>query len=241
MVVGMRTIAQATRAAALTGGTQLPGRPRRDGSVPLSRFVDVGADFEPHRAAVESVSVLFTLHDGNAASYARTGRPGREVPSGWRLTAAKFEVKWPANAKRAMLVRSHFGARRVAFNWALAQVKTDLDARRDDPGVHPVGWSAAELLKAWNRTKDTVAPWWAANSKEAYASGLVDLARALQNWKAGKGGTRKGRRPGFPRFKSARRDPGRVRFTTGAIAHQPAGTHLWPDHNRGPRPGRDEA
>ncbi|EUA65517.1 transposase domain protein [Mycobacterium xenopi 4042] len=34
------------------------------------------------------------------------------------MTGAKFEVDWPAEAARAALVRSHFGARRKAFNWA---------------------------------------------------------------------------------------------------------------------------
>ncbi len=47
--------------------------------------------------------------------------------------------------------------------------------------------------------------------------GLADLASALGNWSASKKGTRKGRRVGFPRFQSARRDPGRVRFTTGTM------------------------
>ena len=37
------------------------------------------------------------------------------------------------------------------------------------------------------------------------------------NWSASKNGTRKGRRVSFPRFKSARRDQGRVRFTTGTM------------------------
>ena len=61
------------------------------------------------------------------------------------------------------------------------------------------------------------APRWAENSKEAYSCGLADLARALENWKASKDGNRRGRRVGFPRFKSARRDRGRVRFSTGAM------------------------
>jgi putative transposase len=39
----------------------------------LSRYVDVGADFEAHRAAVESVSVLFDLYDGDAAGYTASG------------------------------------------------------------------------------------------------------------------------------------------------------------------------
>ncbi|WP_084047259.1 IS607 family element RNA-guided endonuclease TnpB, partial [Mycobacterium avium] len=133
------------------------------------------------------------------------------------VTAAKFEVEWPAEAARAGLVRSHFGARRKAFNWGLAQVKADLDAKALDSGHESVGWDLGSLRKAWNQAKDEVAPWWAENSKEAYSSGLADLARALDNWSASRNGTRRGRRVGFPRFKSARRDPGRVRFTTGTM------------------------
>ena len=61
MIVGMRTRAQAERVAELIGGTHLVGKPKRDGSTPMSRYVAVGADFEARRAAVESVSVLFDL------------------------------------------------------------------------------------------------------------------------------------------------------------------------------------
>jgi putative transposase len=119
------------------------------------------------------------------------------------------------------VIRSHFGARRKAFNWGLAQVKADIDAAKADPRHDSVEWTQAALRKVWNRVKGEVAPWWEENSKEAYSSGLADLARALDNWKAGKNGTRKGGRVGFPRFKSARRDVGRVRFTTGAMRLEP--------------------
>jgi putative transposase len=213
----MRTRAQAAKVAASTGGAQLAGKPKPDGTPSLSRYVDVGADFEAHRAAVEVVSVLFDLYDGDADHYAQTGSPGASLPSGWMVTAAKFEVQWPTEPERAALVRSHFGARRKAFNWGLARVKADLDAKTVDPNHEPVGWDLGSLRNAWNRAKDQVAPWWAQNSKEAYSSGLTDLARALGNWSASSNGTPKGRRAGFPRFKSARRDRGRVRFSTGAM------------------------
>lgn len=217
----MRTRGLAARVAALTAGAQLPCKPKPDGTPRLSRYVAVGPDFEAHRAAVESVSVLFDLYDGDGAGYASTGGLGEQVPSGWMVTAAKFEVEWPTDPERAGLVRSHFGARRKAFNWGLAQVKSDLDARCVDPGHVSVQWSHAALRKMWNQVKDEVAPWWADNSKEAYSCGLADLARALDDWQASKIGKRKGRRVGFPRFKSARRDPGRVRFSTGAMRLEP--------------------
>jgi putative transposase len=217
VIVGMRSRGQAARVAAATGGAHLAGKPKPDGTPTLSRFVDVGADFEAGRAVVESVSVRFDLYGGDADGYAASGWPGEKLPTGWMVTAAKFEVAWPADPGRAGLVRSHFGARRKAFNWGLAQVKADLDASRADPGHQPVDWDLKSLRWAWNRAKDTVAPWWATNSKECYSSGLADLAQGLAHWKASNNGARQGRRVGFPRFKSARRDAGRVRFTTGAM------------------------
>ena len=214
MIVEMRTVTQAQKVAAATGGVHLPGKPDSNGASRLSRRVDVGADFEAHRVAVESVSVLFELFDDSGGALV-------EVPSGWMVTAAKFEVEWPAEEVRRTLVRSHFGARRFAFNWGLARVKADLDAKPVDPGHESVGWDLRSLRKAWNRAKDQVALWWATNSKECYSAGLADLAQGLNNWSDSKSGKRQGRRVGFPRFKSGRRDPGRVRFTTGAMRLEP--------------------
>ncbi|MDT5106684.1 MAG: hypothetical protein QOI25_4197, partial [Mycobacterium sp.] len=151
MIVAMRTVAQAAKVAAATGGAHLPGTPDENGTPGLSRRVDVGADFETHRAAVEAVSVLFTLFDDHGGELV-------EVPSGWTVTAAKFEVQWPAETDRAALVRSHFGARRFAFNWGLARVKADIEARTTDPAHESVRWDLGSLRKVWNQTKDEVAP-----------------------------------------------------------------------------------
>ena len=125
----MRTRKQAATVAELIGGAQLAGNPRKDATAPPSRYVDVGADFEAHRLAVESVSVLFELYDGTAASYATTSSPGEKLPTGWPLTAAKFEVEWPAEEDRRATVRSHFGARRdasrVRFTTGTMRVEDD--------------------------------------------------------------------------------------------------------------------
>jgi putative transposase len=86
----------------------------------------------------------------------------------------------------------------------------------DDQLTEPVGWSAFSLRRAWNDAKNERAPWWAENSKEAYSSGLANLATALSNWSASKSGRRAGRRVGFPRFKG-RRARLSCRFTTGAF------------------------
>ena len=44
--------------------------------------------------------------------------------------------------------------------------------------------------------------WWSQNSKEAYSRALRDLAQGLSNWSQSRKGRRKGKRVGFPKFKS---------------------------------------
>ena len=119
----------------------------------------------------------------------------------------------------------HAGAARVAYNWGLARIKANLDQRAaersygiiDDDLTPVLGWSLYAMRKDWNQAKAQVAPWWAECSKEAYNTGLDQLARALKNWADSRKSARRGRRMGFPRFKSRRRHTPSVRFTTGTI------------------------
>ena len=98
---------------------------------------------------------------------------------------------------------SHAGAARFAYNAGLAHVKEALDSGE------PADWSHYSLLRWWNANKDTLAVnrdtgviWWSQNSKEAYNMGLYGLARGLSNWSKSRRGQRKGKRVGFPKFKS---------------------------------------
>lgn len=128
--------------------------------------------------------------------------------------AYRFALDPSPRAER--LLASHVGARRFAFNWGLALVKERLEARRQGEDVE-VPWTLPALRREWNRAKETVAPWWRENSKEAYSSGLAGLADALKNWSDSRKGRRNGRRVGFPRFKKKGRCRESVCFTTGAI------------------------
>jgi putative transposase len=148
-----------------------------------------------------------------------------QLPDGWVARGWRFEVE-PTTPQQPSLIFRHFGARRFAYNWALAQVKANLDARTADPAVPPLAWTLPTLRKAWNQAKGEVAPWWPSCSKEAYACGIADLVQALQNWSGSKHGHRAGLRVGFPRFKARRRDRGRVRFTTGTMRLEPDRRHL---------------
>jgi putative transposase len=138
------------------------------------------------------------------------------------LQAYQFALD-PTPAQDAQL-RSHCGGQRYAYNWGLALVKANLGQREaeksydipDDQLTPTLSWSAYSLRKDWNQAKDDVAPWWGENSKEAYASGLANLATALKNWADSRTGKRRGPRVRFPRFKGKRQALS-CRFTTGAF------------------------
>ena len=113
---------------------------------------------------------------------------------------------------------SHAGAARFAYNAGLAHVKEALDS-----GESPE-WSHYGLLRWWNANKDELAVnrttgevWWSQNSKEAYSRALRDLAQGLSNWSRSRKGQRKGRRVGFPRFKS-KNSVARFAYSTGFTA-----------------------
>ncbi|WP_369634569.1 IS607 family element RNA-guided endonuclease TnpB [Nocardia sp. JMUB6875] len=138
------------------------------------------------------------------------------------IQAYRYALEPTAAQEQAL--RSHCGAQRFAYNWGLSFVRANLETRAaeasfgptDDQLTPAVEWSAYGLRRAWNQAKAEVAPWWAENSKEAYGSGLANVATALKNWSDSRDGKRAGRRVGFPRFKS-RRAVWSCRFTTGSL------------------------
>lgn len=143
------------------------------------------------------------------------------------LIAYRFALD-PTPAQTRSLA-SHAGAARAAFNWGLARVKANLGQREaersygiaGDDLTPSISWSLYSLRKEWNQAKGTVAPWWAECSKEAFNTGLDQLARALKNWADSRKGKRKGKPAGFPRFKSKRTARPSIRFTTGSLRCEP--------------------
>lgn len=120
--------------------------------------------------------------------------------------------------RQERLLESHAGAARFAYNVGLAHVKAMLE-RHEKPE-----WSHYALRRWWNANKDGLAvnvdtgeTWWRENSKEAYNAGLESLADALSNWSKSRRGLRKGRRVGFPCFKSKDRTTPRFAYTTGSF------------------------
>src|SRR6266852_5211816 len=98
------------------------------------------------------------------------------------LRAYRFALDPTPRQERTL--HSHCGAARKAFNEGLAHVLRCLDQRAAERSygvpegqLTGVPWSLPALRRWWNASKDTLAPWWPQNSKEAYSSGLDALAR----------------------------------------------------------------
>ncbi|WP_330250699.1 IS607 family element RNA-guided endonuclease TnpB [Nocardia sp. NBC_00565] len=132
------------------------------------------------------------------------------------------------NVGQEHALRSHCGAARAAYNWAVSWVSASWSQRKAEQsyGIAEAEltdwrrWSLPALRKAFNQVKHTdprFASWWAENSKEAYSTGLANAATAFDNYATSKRGRRKGTRMGLPRRKSKHTAPLTCRFTTGTI------------------------
>ena len=128
------------------------------------------------------------------------------------------KVRLDPTPRQERLMASHAGAARFAYNAGLAHVKEALD------NGEPADWSHYSLRRWWNENKDELAAnkttgevWWSQNSKESYSGGLRSLAQGLSNWSKSRKGQRKGKRVGFPRFKS-KNTVMRFEYSTGFTA-----------------------
>ncbi|RNL73881.1 IS607 family element RNA-guided endonuclease TnpB [Streptomyces sp. I6] len=148
-----------------------------------------------------------------------------------------FRFALDPNAAREHALRSHCGAARAAYNWAVGWVEASWWQRRAEEtyGILEESltewrpWSLPSLRKAFNEAKHTdprFAGWWEENSKEAYSTGLANASAAFDNYAKSKSGKRKGARMGVPRFKSKRKARLSCRFTTGTIRVDTDGRHV---------------
>ncbi|MHB9862380.1 IS607 family element RNA-guided endonuclease TnpB [Streptomyces sp. YIM S03343] len=148
-----------------------------------------------------------------------------------------FRFALDPNASQEAALRSHCGAARAAYNWAVGWVTASWWQRRAEQtyGVAEAEltewrpWSLASLRKAFNEVKKTdprFAGWWEENSKEAYSTGLANASAAFDNYARSKKGKRKGARMGAPRFKAKRKARLSCRFTTGTIRVDADGRHV---------------
>ncbi|WP_234536714.1 IS607 family element RNA-guided endonuclease TnpB [Streptomyces shenzhenensis] len=148
-----------------------------------------------------------------------------------------FRFALDPSATQDTALRSHCGAARAAYNWAVSWVEASWWQRKAEAtyGTSEAEltewrpWSLPSLRKAFNEAKHTdprFAAWWDENSKEAYNTGLANAAAAFDNYAKSKQGKRRGKRMGAPRFKSKRKARLSCRFTTGTIRVDTDGRHV---------------
>jgi len=153
------------------------------------------------------------------------------------LVVQAYRFALDPNAAQERALRSHCGAARAAYNWAIAWVEASWWQRKAEAtyGIPEERltewrpWSLPALRKAFNAAKHTdprFAAWWEDNSKEAYSTGLANAAAAFDNYAKSRQGKRRGRAIGRPRFKSKRKARLSCRFTTGTIRVDTDGRHV---------------
>ena len=159
------------------------------------------------------------------------------IPKEAAPTVQAFSFALDPTPEQESSIRRHFGARRYAYNWTVAEIRRELDLYREC-GVSYGPPSLARLRRRWNRDRHRLAvdvegaPWWREVSKEAFSNGIADAVTAYWNWQKSRSVNREGRKVGFPRFRRKGRDPDRYRVTTGSF-----GIH-GRRHVRLPRVGR---
>jgi putative transposase len=158
-----------------------------------------------------------------------------QAQPGFVVQAYRFALD-PDTVQEAAL-RSHCGAARAAYNWAVGWVEASWWQRKAEEtyGIPEAEltdwrpWSLPSLRKQFNEAKHTdprFCSWWEENSKEAYSTGLANAAAAFDNYAKSKQGKRKGKQAGMPRFKSKRTARLSCRFTTGTIRIETGGRHV---------------
>ncbi|MEX3099379.1 MULTISPECIES: IS607 family element RNA-guided endonuclease TnpB [unclassified Streptomyces] len=151
------------------------------------------------------------------------------------VQAYRFALDPDATQEAAL--RSHCGAARAAYNWAVGWVTASWWQRKAEEtyGIPEESltpwrpWSLPSLRKAFNEAKHTdprFSGWWEENSKEAYSTGLANASSAFDNYAKSKNGNRRGKRVNAPRFKSKRKARDACRFTTGTIRVDAGGRHV---------------
>ena len=158
-----------------------------------------------------------------------------QAQPGFVVQAYRFALD--PNAGQEAALRSHCGAARAAYNWALSWVYASWWQRQAEEtyGIPEAEltqwrpWSLPALRKAFNQAKHTdprFRDWWSENSKEAYSTGLANAAAAFDNYAKSQQGRRAGKRVGMPRRKSKHKARLACRFTTGTIRAEPDRRHV---------------
>jgi putative transposase len=111
------------------------------------------------------------------------------------------KIRLNPTPEQEVYFRKAAGTARFVYNWGLAEVKRALDDECKPE-------SPLDLKARFNAIKRDQFPWVYEVTKCAVEGAFRNLSAALTNFRKSKRGERKGRRMGFPKFKSRRRGRG---------------------------------
>jgi putative transposase len=118
--------------------------------------------------------------------------------------------------KQEQSFRSHLGASRFAYNWALDYVFQNWKDVKEGKSSEYVNKTAYGLRNALNAIKRDIAPWYKENGARAFETGCFNAAAAINNWIESKSGQTK-RKYGFPQYKTKRLGGSSVSFCSPGI------------------------
>lgn len=133
-----------------------------------------------------------------------------ETPAERGQFTRAIEVVLDPSPSQQRWLRSYAGSLRAAFNWAIAEVRDNLQIRRDERArgvaeealTPALSWSRASLASRWRQVRDEVHPWHRDVSIHAFRTGLDNAALALKNFSESHSGKRRGAKVAFPRSKT---------------------------------------
>jgi putative transposase len=108
------------------------------------------------------------------------------------------KIRLNPTPEQEVYLRKAAGTARFVYNWGLGEVKRALDDGRKPE-------SPLDLKARFNAIKREQFPWVYEVTKCAAESAFRNLAAALTNFRKSKRGERKGKRIGFPKWKSKRK------------------------------------
>jgi putative transposase len=134
-----------------------------------------------------------------------------------------FQFALAPTREQEQQFKSHIGAARFAYNWAIHTVSDNWKQVKLDSNIPYISTSFYSLRKLLNEQKDGIAPWWKENSKEAFATGTATASTALQNWFRAR---KTGKKVGFPRYKNRETNSSGIIFTSTTVRLEDDNKHF---------------
>lgn len=84
--------------------------------------------------------------------------------------------------EQAQALSSHSGGARFAYNYVLGKVYENWEQVRNGETEEYLKITLPSMRRLFNQEKETIAPWWRENGKNAYDTGITNAVSAFQRY-----------------------------------------------------------